>query len=100
MTMRLAEAVSSSQSLCFLAGVGIVAALAMRPTTHCVAATPIVEIEAPHELTMSLDVVDCASDVQVVNGRYLITLELPNAGECTKSTRIYHLENDHLVFER
>lgn len=42
---------------------------------------------------------NCASDVDVVNGRYVVTLELPDHGNCTKSVRVYHLENDHLVFE-
>jgi hypothetical protein len=95
--MRLAETLRSSRGLWLLAGAGIVAALAARPTPRP-ASTPIVEIEAPHELTMSVDD-DCASDVDVVNGRYVVTLELPDHGQCTKSVRVYHLENDHLVFE-
>ena len=95
--MRLAETVRSSRGLWLLAGAGIVAVLAVRPAPRP-ATTPIVEIEAPHELTMSVDG-DCASDVDVVNGRYVVTLELPEHGQCTKSVRVYHLENDHLVFE-
>jgi hypothetical protein len=95
--MRLAETVRSSKGLWLLAGAGIVAALALHPTPRP-ATTPIVEFEAPHELTMSVDD-DCASNVDVVNGRYVVTLEMPNHGNCTKSVRVYHLENDHLVFE-
>jgi hypothetical protein len=81
-----------------LAGAGIVVALAVRPSPRP-AITPIVAIEPSHELTMRVDD-DCASDVDVVNGRYVVTLELPDHGNCTKSVRVYHLENDHLVFER
>jgi hypothetical protein len=95
--MSLAASVPSSKGLWLLAGAGIVAALAVRPAS-CPATTPIVEIEAVHELTMSVD--NCASDVDVVNGRYVVTLEMPDHGNCTKSVRVYHLENDHLVFER
>src|ERR1700733_5324647 len=95
--MRLAETVRSSKGLWLLARAGLVGALAMRPSTRP-ATTPIVEIEAPRELTMSVDD-NCASDVDGVNGRYVVTLEMPNHGNCTKSVRVYHLENDHLVFE-
>jgi hypothetical protein len=95
--MRLAESFFSSKGW-FLAGAGIVAALAVRPTPRP-ATMPIVAIEPAHELTMSIDD-NCASDVDVVNGRYVVTLELPNHGNCTKSVRVYHLENDRLVFER
>jgi hypothetical protein len=94
--MRLAESVFCSKGW-LLAGAGIVCALALRPAARP-ATTPIVEFEAPHELTMSVDD-NCASDVDVVNGRYVVTLELPDHGNCTKSVRVYHLENDHLVFE-
>ncbi|HEY1550565.1 MAG TPA: hypothetical protein VGG28_22205 [Kofleriaceae bacterium] len=93
--MRLAETVRSSTALGFLAGAGIVVALAVRPTPR-LATPPIVQFDAPHELTMSLED-DCASDVAVVNGRYVVTLEMPDHGNCTKSVRVYHLENDHLV---
>jgi hypothetical protein len=95
--MRLAETFRSR--LWILAGAGIAAALALRPAHREVAAMPIVDIQTPHELTMSVDD-DCASDVDVVNGRYVVTLAIPDRTECTKSVRVYHLENDHLVFER
>jgi hypothetical protein len=48
--MRLAESVSCSKGW-LLAGAGIVCALALRPAARP-ATTPIVEFEAPHELTM------------------------------------------------
>jgi hypothetical protein len=92
--MRLAEL---ARSPWILAGVALVGLVARRPH-HREAAMPIVDVPAPHELTMTVD--DCASDVELVGGKYVVTLRLPDAARCTSAVRVYHLENDRLVFER
>ncbi|HEY1810839.1 MAG TPA: hypothetical protein VGG74_00695 [Kofleriaceae bacterium] len=59
---------------------------------------PIVDVQPTHELTMTVD--DCASDVQTVDGKYVVTLRIPEASQCSTDVRVYHLENDHLVLDR
>ena len=94
--MRLAEIVRSPW---ILATAGLIGALALRPARHASrSAAPIVDVQPPHELTMAVD--DCASDVDLVGGKYVVTLRIPDATRCNTAIRIYHLENDHLVFER
>jgi hypothetical protein len=94
--MRLAEIVRSPW---ILATVGLVGVLALRPARHEPrSAAPIVDVQPAHELTMAID--DCASDVELVGGKYVVTLRIPDAARCTTAVRVYHLENDHLVFER
>lgn len=93
--MRFAEIASSPW---ILATTVALAAIALRPSHRAAPAiTPIVDIQPSHETTM--EVGDCASDVDLVDGRYVVTLRIPDAARCTTAVRVYHLENDQLVFE-
>jgi hypothetical protein len=94
--MRLAEV---TRSPWILATAGLLGVLLLRPVHHELRQTPpIVDIQPTHELTMSVD--ECASDVQTVDGRYVVTLRIPDEAQCTTDVRVYHLENDHLVSDR
>jgi hypothetical protein len=77
--------------------VALTGLVALRPARHQVAATPIINVQPTHETTMEVD--DCASDVELVDGRYIVTLRIPDAVRCTTAVRVYHLENDRLVSE-
>ena len=95
--MRLAEV---TRSPWILATAGVIGVLAVRPVHREARPSPppIVDVQPARELTMTVD--DCASDVQTVGGKYVVTLRIPDAAACTTDVRIYHLENDHLVLDR
>ena len=97
--MRLAEVTRSSW---ILATAGLLGVLALRPVHRdapkMAGTPPIVDVQPTRELTMTVD--DCASDVDMVNGKYVVTLRIPNEEQCTTDVRVYHLENDHLVLDR
>ncbi|HEY3801143.1 MAG TPA: hypothetical protein VGL61_00995 [Kofleriaceae bacterium] len=95
--MRLAELVRSPW---ILATAGLVGVLLVRPVHHAnrLSPPPIVDVQPTHELTMTID--DCASDVQTVDGKYVVTLRIPEASQCATDVRVYHLENDRLVSDR
>jgi hypothetical protein len=94
--MRFAEIAGSPW---ILATTVALTAIALRPghRTTPPAVTPIVDVQPVHETTMEVD--DCASNVDLVDGHYVVTLRIPDAERCTTAVRVYHLENDQLVFE-
>jgi hypothetical protein len=100
--MRLAEIARSRWILGTAAGL-LVGLVALRAPARTVApAPPVLDVPDHHELTMQLhDDTDCASDVVTQDdGKVLVTLRIPDPTHCSTQVRVYHLDNDRLVFER
>jgi hypothetical protein len=97
--MRLAEIARSRWILGTAAGV-LVGLVALRAPARAV--PPVLDVPDHHELTMQLhDDTDCASDIVTQDdGKVLVTLRIREPSECNTQVRVYHLDNDRLVFER